>query len=212
MLSCGQMFQPKTEEWSRPYKGSNPLSSAMNKVYILCPHFSEQIYTRGILSIMQQMQFADKLIMPESASKSLAEIRNELVSEGLKTDATHFLFLDSDELFPMDMTPRLLAHDKDIIGAWTVIRQDIKPNVYKMVGQYKHEPYEGKGLEKIDRLGFGSVLIKRSVFEKLKYPWFSFDEHHHTEDLYFCDIARENGYDIWVDFDLRCKHISLAFL
>jgi GT2 family glycosyltransferase len=161
---------------------------------------------------MQQLQYCSQIIVPESSSKSLAEIRNELTEHALKTDATHFLWLDGDEIFPQNMVQELLKHDKDIVGAWTVIRQDGKPNVYKMVGKYKHTPIMGEGLKEVDRLGFGSILIKREVFEKLKRPWFSFDKHHHTEDLYFCDKAREAGFKIYNDFNLRCLHISLAFL
>ena len=161
-----------------------------HKVVILSPHFSEQIYFRSALSIMGQLRFAQNIIVPESQSRSLAEIRNDLVRHALNTDATHFLWLDGDELFPNHLTPQLLKHNKDIVGGWTVIRQEHIPNVYKMVSEYKHEPYMGEGVEKVDRLGFGSVLIKREVFERLPEPWFYFDEHHTTK-IYTFAIKQE---------------------
>lgn len=175
---------------------------------------------------MGQSIYCSQIIFPESRSESLAVLRNEAVEMAFQKvpDLTHILFLDGDEIFPQDMTPRLLDHDKDIIAAWTVIRQNLRPNVYKILyknkrGGYKHKPWALKEikelknpLQKVDRIGFGSILIKRKVFEELPSPWFAFDDHHDTEDLFFCDLAREAGFDIWCDFSLRCLHISLAFL
>ena len=201
----------------------------MVKIVLVSPHHSDFIWTKAALSLTGQSIYCDNIIFPESRSESLATIRNGLVLKAFEKvpDLTHLLWLDGDEIFPLDMTQRLLDHDKDIVAAWTVIRQDKKPNVYRVLyqnkrGGYKHKAYslkeinkfisENQPLQKVDRIGFGSVLIKREVFEKLPEPWFYFDEHHDTEDLYFCDKAREMGYDLWVDFSLRCLHISLAYL
>lgn len=201
----------------------------MAKIVLVCPHFSQTIYTKAALSIWGQSIYCSQIIFPESRSESLAVLRNEGVEMAFQKvpDLTHLLFLDGDEIFPAQMTPQLLEHDKDIVAAWTVIRQNLKPNVYKVLyknkrGGYQHKPYskkhikerleQNKPLEKIDRIGFGSVLIKKEVFEKLEQPWFWFDEHHGTEDLFFCDLARNHGFDLWVDWSLKCLHISLVFL
>ncbi|GAI93114.1 unnamed protein product, partial [marine sediment metagenome] len=55
--------------------------------------------------------------------------------------------------------------------------------------------------------GAGFLLVKREVFEKLPYPWFSFEKG--GEDLYFCDKARENGFEIWADMSVLLGHLRL---
>lgn len=200
------------------------------KIVLLTPHHSDLIYFKAALSIWGQSIYCDHIITPaDSPSASLAFIRNDLVSNAFKAvpDFTHLLWLDGDEIYPQNMTPRLLEHDKDIVAAWVNIRQNLKANVYKILyknerGGFKHRSYtkkeinqfisSGQPLQEIERVGLGSVLVKREVYEKVPQPWFSFDEHHDCEDLYFFDRCREYGYKIYCDFSLRCLHISLAYL
>lgn len=63
------------------------------------------------------------------------------------------------------------------------------------------------GLIKIGGTGAGFLLIKRDVFEKIPYPWFSFEKG--GEDLYFCDKARKNGFEIWADMSVLLGHLRL---
>jgi hypothetical protein len=103
-----------------------------------------------------------------------------LVSENLKRfpDAGHFLFLDIDMTFPDDLILRLLAHDKDIVtinayrkgfGFFPVVSmQDGEDDYFRPV---HIKPSEGK-LRRVTSAGTGAVLIKREVFEAIKFPWF----------------------------------------
>ena len=74
--------------------------------------------------------------------------------------------------------------------------------------EYKQNPF------KADYTGFGWILIKQGVFEKLKYPWFmprlmkvndSISEVT-SEDVAFCIDARQAGFDIWVNPKVRVGH------
>ncbi|MBA7468592.1 Ubiquinone biosynthesis O-methyltransferase, mitochondrial [subsurface metagenome] len=64
------------------------------------------------------------------------------------------------------------------------------------------------GLMKIGGAGAGFLLVKREVFEKIPYPWFSFERG--GEDLYFCDKARKNGFEIWADMSVLLGHLRLG--
>ena len=54
--------------------------------------------------------------------------------------------------------------------------------------------------------GLGCVLIKRNVLEKVKFrydkeksPW---------DDVWFCEDARKEGFKVYLDTGVRCKHYT----
>ena len=66
-----------------------------------------------------------------------------------------------------------------------------------------------------DYTGFGWVLIKHGVFEKLEYPWFApkmqvFEsgdvQDMCGEDVSFCLDAQDADYEIWCDPRIRVGH------
>lgn len=67
------------------------------------------------------------------------------------------------------------------------------------------------GLWPCDAIGTGCLLVRREVFEKVPYPWFSFCEGG-TEDLYFCRKAKKYGYEVYVDANLLCGHVVTTTL
>ena len=67
----------------------------------------------------------------------------------------------------------------------------------------------------VDYTGFGWVMIKHGVFEKLPYPWFApkmqvFEsgavQDMCGEDVSFCLDAIEEGMEIWCDPRIRVGH------
>ena len=73
------------------------------------------------------------------------------------------------------------------------------------------------GLEQVDSVGCGVMLVRLSVFDALPQPWFSTPyngREHIGEDLYFCQQARAVGFDVWIDHDLsqRVRHTGTVEL
>lgn len=132
--------------------------------------------------------------------------RTELVKRSIEGHAAHILFLDSDMRFPPDLIDRLKAHDKDIAGVNYRHRQADKWTA--------GVSSKGKtGLKETDAIGFGAILIKTKVFMNLPEPWFAtpYDGVEFvSDDVYFCHVAHENGYKIYIDHDLsqEIKHIG----
>jgi hypothetical protein len=134
----------------------------------------------------------------------IANLRNQAVTLARAAGASHLLFIDSDMRFPEDTLDRLLAAEKDIVASncvmrtmpeWWVARKD-GANV-SSVGQ--------RGLEEVDSVGCGVMLITLSAFDRLPSPWFStpFNGSDHTgEDVFFCQLARRAGFTVWIDHDL----------
>ena len=86
-------------------------------------------------------------------------------------------------------------------------------------GVMNHETVETMGKRKkpftVDYTGFGWVMIKNGVFEKLEYPWFApkmqqFESGEVQdmcgEDVSFCLDAQDEGYEIWCDPRIRVGH------
>lgn len=151
--------------------------------------------------------------------------RQELLEGAIAEGATHVLFLDSDMRFPPDALVNLLAHNKQMVGI--NYSQRFSPPEFVAI---KHADYEGSrnerlvtgddstGLEEVDAIGFGCVLIRCDALQSLpkKDPWFWFDwspkrrRQQIGEDVWFARLVKKAGVRIYVDHDLsrRCRHIG----
>jgi hypothetical protein len=63
-----------------------------------------------------------------------------------------------------------------------------------------------KGIGRADGIGCGVMLIKASVFKKIEFPYFYFEQLPNEkllgEDIYFCVKAKDAGIETYVDHDL----------
>lgn len=151
--------------------------------------------------------------------------RQSLLEGAIAEGATHVLFLDSDMRIPPDALINLLAHNKQMVGI--NYSQRFSPPDFVAI---KKADYEGSkseklvtddestGLEEVDAIGFGCVLIRCDALQSLpkKDPWFFFEwssKHRRQqvgEDVWFCRLVKKVGVTIYVDHDLskRCRHIG----
>lgn len=141
----------------------------------------------------------------------LSNLRTSLVDAAIAGHFAKTIFIDSDMRFPPDTVQRLIDRKVDIIGAnckqrtqdqWTARKDD---QFISSIGK--------TGIEEVDTIGFGVTLIRTEVFLRLVKPWFAIPwdtsvNKHVGEDVYFCHMAREAGYKIYVDHDLsqEVKH------
>jgi len=138
----------------------------------------------------------------------IADQRCKLVEMALRANADWVLFLDSDMRFPIDLVDRLMAHDRDIVACnYATRRLPVKTVAFKDWSGLDYVYSLGKtGLEQVAAVGMGAMLIRADVFKKLGYPWFQI---HYLpsakmwagEDMFFCELARKAGFDIWIDHD-----------
>ena len=74
----------------------------------------------------------------------------------------------------------------------------------------------------VDYTGFGWMLVKHGVFESMEYPWFRPEwrefpfetpvKEFTSEDVSWCHLAKENGYDIHVDPTVVVGHEKMMVL
>ena len=143
-------------------------------------------------------------------SCDIVSSRTWLVNEAIKKGATHILFIDSDMLFPENTLRQLLSHKKEIVGVEYNKREFPLKGVYEPLEEKTNKLYKAK------HVGTGLLLIDLSVFSKLKGAWFNFGRDSQGalalgEDVWFCNTARDAGYDVWIDPTIKVGHIGQYF-
>ncbi len=141
--------------------------------------------------------------------------RRLLVKKALERNCDVIFFVDSDICFPPDAFQRLVAHDKDIVGAIYSMRQP----PYKLVGTGLVGEREisptAKGLIRMHKMPGGFMLIRMDVFRTIPEPWYTFNwipelNDYEPEDYAFCSAARKAGYDLWCDLDLSHELVHIG--
>lgn len=151
-------------------------------------------------NVKHYLYFLNGTVLPDSRSK--------LVRDSIANGSEYILWLDSDMIFPSDTFFRLKKHNKDIVAATYSTRTN-PPRSVAFIDEYDFDKRltETTGLHNVFAVGMGCMLVKTSVYKKLESPWFSHEWDNYTktfygEDIFFCKLAYNNGYDIFVDCDL----------
>lgn len=149
-----------------------------------------------------------------ASGSGIAELRNILVNKAIKyEETTHILFVDDDQMFPADSIHQLAKHDLPIVAA-NIVRKESNPRTNSKKIDSPDCIFtlpNSTGLEEVESVGTGMMLIKREVFEALKEPYFFYDvEKNVGEDVNFCRKARDAGFKIYIDHDLSkdVKHVG----
>lgn len=143
--------------------------------------------------------------------------RTWLVQNALKTEATHILFVDCDMVFPYDLIPTLLAHKKEIVGVEYNKRTFPLEAIGEPLAEKNDTLYEAR------YAGTGVMLIDLAIFRDPNFgitdekggksPWFNFGRGSEGqlmmgEDVWFCNVARSAGYEIWIDPTVKVTHLG----
>lgn len=188
--------------------------------------FAHNLYTLGRRSDYE-------IMYPRMYDESpLDEARNVSVQEFLDTDADWFVTYDADQVFPSGTFLRLLLAAEEskqqVVSAWylgrkgtgtvIVFKRKDDTHLANIANFSEYQPYLIKELLHrpgintsygklvlVDAIGFGLVIIKREVLEKMEYPYFlqwspamRGDKYHFGEDLWFCDKLAQLKIPLYV--------------
>ena len=147
-----------------------------------------------------------------SAMRGIGEHRNKIVKDFLKTDLEYLVMIDSDNP-PPDNLLDLLQEDKDVIALPTPINMnwngvtDIYWSAFRDGMPIKET---GSGLERVEAVGTGCIIIHRRVLEKIKHPFTTIRDKEDLRtvgtDVAFCNRCKENDFKIYVAWDYPCRH------
>lgn len=155
----------------------------------------------------------EDILVASQLGSSLSIQRTRIVLAAQEFEATHLLFLDADMTFPPDTLDRLLAWDKQVVAAnCPVKRVPSHPTARQWVdGRWELVlSNDAEGLEQVDRVGTGIMLIRMDVFERIAEPWFAFlwegpGREYQGEDWCLCEQIEDAGIPIFVDHDVSKK-------
>jgi len=185
---------------------------------ILC--FPELIYapfvTETLMPLMQERSVRRFLCKVGMRSEYAREI---LLDEFMAGDSEWVFVLDTDMIMPPRVLPRLLVHNKKMIGVFYVGRGEKKypvifpPDPIHEWPKRRYFEYPKDRLIEVGATGHGGLLIHRSIFEKMSKPWSQLGPYDGNNvvgsDIRLCLKAREEaGVKIYVDTSLKAGHLT----
>lgn len=152
----------------------------------------------------------------------------------------YIMWIDSDIIFKTEDLIELLKMNKDIATGWYIqyngtpiptqstIVERMNKELLLSQGSYHFETIEEMIRRpepfKVDYCGFGWVLMKKGIFEKIPYPWFAprktqlikqdgtVLEDMSSEDISMCEDFKEYGFEIWCNPKVRVGHQKMVIL
>ena len=142
-----------------------------------------------------------------------------------KDQGSHLLMLDSDILAPPNIISALLKHNKPMVGGYYHKKEKYpikkldgsieiiqRPVVYDYLderGGFIQRTFPSTGLERVDGAGAGCWLMSRTVAEAIgKSPYGESS----GEDLTLCKKVLEAGFEIFIDWNVKCAHCGVFFI
>lgn len=153
-----------------------------------------------------------EIVMNNTVGTGLAMNRIKLCRQAIDAGCDYVLFLDDDMRIPMDTLLTMLKRQKPIVAA-NCARKELPPRstAKNFEGYCLWTKKSSTGLEKCKSIGTAVMLIHTDVFKALPAPWFCEDPVLEIgEDVYFCNKAREHGFDIWVDHDISKEVVHMG--
>lgn len=178
----------------------------------------------ALLKLQQDPRYNLTVIFPtwNPYEQALHKIVNDFMD--VYKDHTHWLNIDSDNP-PMANPLDLVELDRDIIGCptpvWHCTGKEKKGErpvywnayAYDKQGDAYREYNKKEGLQKVDAVGTGCILISKRVFLNPQMrilpflrQWSLNGEVERGCDISFCEKARREGFEIYTHYGYPCRH------
>lgn len=205
-------------------------------IYIVCPLRPHDGLSIGLANAMEiwfsEEMGTERL--PDSM-QGFIDITRARLAHRFVTERSekYILMIDNDMEPPIDLPMLLARHDAPIVGSCAMsmnaegnqmmcaVAEDEEGN-HRFI-EPQHVKIPATGLLSVVHCGTGAMLIRRDVLEAFSYenpqdtPFLLPDRIRHGgvvnmgvpmvgEDLYFCEQAREKGFETAVDLEAHCGH------
>lgn len=149
--------------------------------------------------------------------KSPAVNRNSIIEVAQRDGFNKILFIDDDQGFKVNALMQLLEHDVDIVSglylggnyphpplAFDLADEDDKCCPMYLIGDEER-------LVPVVAAGFGFLLVKTAIFDKLEKPYLrlgELDSEQWCDDIGFFARTRKAGIQAYVDMECRIGHMK----
>lgn len=191
----------------------------MKKILIAIP--TMDMVPMGFAQSLAMLNKVGECVVSSVVGSLIYDARNKLAAEAVKLEADYIMWFDSDMIFQADTLERLmkdLDDGRDIVSGLYFRRSaPFSPVAFEKIqiadgGDCEFKDYHGDltGIHEVEGVGFGCVLMRSDViFECFsKYGTCFSPIGKVGEDLSFCWRARELGYKIWLDADVKLGHVG----
>ncbi len=197
----------------------------MKKVLISFPNkgwIHKLVFMAGF-KLAGDRRYDSKIIVP--THNPYENNLHHIINDFIRGDYDYWLNIDADNP-PTNNPLDLIELDRDIIGCPTPVyhftdeTKGERPwyeNAYKYVPEkdaYTEYPNK-QGLQQVDAVGTGCILIARRVFDNREMRKGAFTRKLNPDgtvnkgnDISFCERATAQGFKIFAHYDYRCQHFN----
>ena len=197
------------------------------EVFIAIPTYSGSVRNECVVSLIGALSHLGGRAMGGQiqflqGNGIIALARNVLVTQFLKSDCSHLMFIDDDVTFPPDGISKLIGHDVELVGGIYPLKQDEGGFAVRARAMLPANLFE------CNSIATGFMCIKRSLIERIieatperRFKESRTGEYHHDlftaervngvfwgEDYRFCQLAAEHGAKVWCDPSIDMTHIG----
>lgn len=179
----------------------------------------------ALLQLIKDKSHRVNIIQPTHVP---VEVNYNLIAKDFyEGDYQYWLNIDSDNPPTKNPLP-LIDLDLDIIGLPTPVYHNTDENRSKgerpyYWNGYKYNPDKDgynewptkEGLQEVDAIGSGAMLVNRRVFANddmrirpFKILTNKYGGIQRGSDMYFCEKAKKNGFKIHAHYDYPCMHFN----
>jgi 2-polyprenyl-3-methyl-5-hydroxy-6-metoxy-1,4-benzoquinol methylase len=194
--------------------------------YRTFPPETEEDYMRLMYHLGRRAQHLNFFLAIKRKSEQF-RARNAITEAALQVGADYLFMLDDDHVFDWrqgsavtpayDIPVKLIEHlesdpSMGICGALYYQRgSECKPVIMKegRNGGYfwMRQDQITNGLQPVAVTGGGCMMIKTSIFDRIKAPWFEAELDMGT-DIQICEKARKAGFGVYCDTSLQLGHVT----
>jgi len=162
-----------------------------------------------------------ELFMPEGIIPG-SRARNVCHKAFLESDCDVLFMLDERTVPAPWYLDKLLGRNKDVVAACVQtmkLGRENEPYLCPLGFRWNndlngYQPTFSIGLTQVNVASCACMVVRREVMENVRRPAFEttyegeFGEQGITCDFDFCEKVKEAGYDIWMDYDILCRHFQ----